>query len=96
LTVRRKQLGTDRVLIFVDQFEELYTLVQDDAIRRKLVDESITASTLFGSKLAVVITLRGDFVGKAFPYRALSDRLHGAQTNLWTRLTRSTRETAAK
>jgi hypothetical protein len=77
-----KQRGTDRVLIFVDQFEELYTLVQDDAGRRKFVDELITASTVSGSKLKVAITLRGDFVGKAFAYRALSDRLQGAQINL--------------
>jgi hypothetical protein len=77
-----KQRGTDRVLIFVDQFEELYTLVQDDAGRRKFVDELITASTLSGSRLTVAITLRGDFVGKAFAYRALSDRLQGAQINL--------------
>jgi tetratricopeptide (TPR) repeat protein len=77
-----KQLGTNRVLILVDQFEELYTLVQEDAIRRKFVDELITASSLSGSKLIVTITLRGDFVGKAFAYRALSDRLQGAQINL--------------
>jgi TIR domain len=77
-----EQRGTDRVLIFVDQFEELYTLAQDDAVRRKFVDELITASTLSGSKLTVAITLRGDFVGKAFAYRALSDRLQGAQINL--------------
>ena len=77
-----KQRGTDRVLIFVDQFEELYTVAQDDAVRRKFVDELITASTLSGSKLTVTITLRGDFVGKAFAYRALSDRLQGAQINL--------------
>jgi hypothetical protein len=31
-----------RVLILVGQFEELYTLVQDDPIRRKFVDESLT------------------------------------------------------
>jgi DNA polymerase III delta subunit len=50
--------------------------------RRKFVDELITASTLSGSKLTVAITLRGDFVGKAFAYRALSDQLQGAQINL--------------
>jgi WD40 repeat protein len=77
-----KQRGTDRVLIFVDQFEELYTLVQDDALRRKFVDELITAGSASGSKLTVAITLRGDFVGKAFAYRGLSDRLQGAQINL--------------
>jgi tetratricopeptide (TPR) repeat protein len=80
--ILEKQRGTDRVLIFVDQFEELYTLVQDDAGRRKFADELITSSTLSHSKLTVAITLRGDFVGKAFAYRTLSDRLQGAQINL--------------
>jgi hypothetical protein len=76
------QRDTDRVLIFVDQFEELYMLVQNDAHRRKFVDELITASTLSGPRLTVVISLRGDFVGKALAYRPLSDRLQGAQINL--------------
>jgi hypothetical protein len=35
-----------------------------------------------GSKVNVVLTLRGDFVGKALAYRPLSDRLQGAQINL--------------
>jgi hypothetical protein len=83
-----KQPGTDRVLIFVDQFEELYTLADDDPLPRKyplprkFVDELITASTLSGSKLTVAIALRGDFVGRAFAYRALSDQLQSAQINL--------------
>jgi hypothetical protein len=51
--ILNKQSGVDRVMIFVDQFEELYTLAQDDAIRRKFVDELITASATSGSKLAV-------------------------------------------
>jgi hypothetical protein len=56
----------------------------------------LAASTLSGSQFAVVITLRRDFVGKAFPYRVLSDRLHGAHKPSLTRLTRSDRETADK
>jgi energy-coupling factor transporter ATP-binding protein EcfA2 len=77
-----KQSGTDRVLIVVDQFEELYTLTQDDAARRLFLDELLTTSSCSGSKVTVTITLRGDFVGKAFAYRPLSDRLQGAQINL--------------
>jgi tetratricopeptide (TPR) repeat protein len=77
-----KQPGTDRVLIFVDQFEELYTLTVDDAARRRFLDELLAASASPVSRVTVAITLRGDFVGKALAYRPLSDRLQDAQTNL--------------
>jgi hypothetical protein len=77
-----KQSGTDRVLIVVDQFEELYTLTHDDARRRRFLEELLAASSCSGSKVTVALTLRGDFVGKAFAHRALSDQLQGAQINL--------------
>src|SRR6516164_8586504 len=80
--ILEKQAGTDRVLIVVDQFEELYTLTSDDNARRRFLDELLTASSGRGVKATIALTLRGDFVGKAFAYRPLSDRLQGAQVNL--------------
>ena len=80
--ILEKQSGTDRVLIVVDQFEELYTLTSDEEARRRFVDELLAASSLVGSKLNITLTLRGDFVGKALAYRPLSDRLQDAQINL--------------
>ena len=80
--ILEKQSGTDRILIVVDQFEELYTLTSDEEARRRFVDELLTASSRAGSKVNVTLTLRGDFVGKALAYRPLSDRLQGAQVNL--------------
>src|SRR6516164_3198441 len=80
--VLEKQSGTDRVLIVVDQFEELYTLTPDEEARRRFIDELLAASSLAGSKANVTLTLRGDFVGKALAYRPLSDRLQDAQINL--------------
>jgi hypothetical protein len=77
-----RQSGTDRVLIVVDQFEELYTLTSVDSVRRLFLDELLAASSNLESRITVAITLRGDFVGKAFTYRALSDRLQDAQINL--------------
>jgi hypothetical protein len=77
-----KQSGTDRVLIVVDQFEELYTLTSDEEARRRFVDELLTAGSRAGSKVNITLTLRGDFVGKALAYRPLSDRLQDAQINL--------------
>jgi TIR domain len=80
--ILEKQSGTDRVLIVVDQFEELYTLTTDEEARRRFVDELLAASSRAGSKANITLTLRGDFVGKALAYRPLSDRLQDAQINL--------------
>ena len=80
--ILEKQPGTDRVLIVVDQFEELYTLTHDDGARRHFLDELLATTSRSGSRLTVAMTLRGDFVGKAFTHRLLSDRLQGAQINL--------------
>jgi DNA polymerase III delta subunit len=70
------------VLIVVDQFEELYSLTSDEEARRRFLDELLTASSRAGSKANFVLTLRGDFVGRALAYRPLSDRLQDAQINL--------------
>jgi hypothetical protein len=39
-----KQSGTDRILIFVDQFEELYTLTSDEEARRRFLDALLAVS----------------------------------------------------
>lgn len=76
-----KQPGTDRLLLIVDQWEELFTLCQDDAARRCFIDNLLDATATV--KLSVVLTLRGDFFGRAITdYRPLSDRVQGAQVNL--------------
>jgi tetratricopeptide (TPR) repeat protein/energy-coupling factor transporter ATP-binding protein EcfA2 len=79
--VLAKQPGTDRLLLVVDQWEELFTLTEDEAPRRGFIDSILEGTSR--SKLSVVLTLRGDFFGRAVTaYRPLSDRLQGAQVNL--------------
>jgi tetratricopeptide (TPR) repeat protein/energy-coupling factor transporter ATP-binding protein EcfA2 len=80
--ILEKQCGTDRVLIIVDQFEELYTLTSDEEVRRCFLGELLAASSRAGSKANIILTLRGDFVGKALANRPLSDQLQDAQVNL--------------
>ncbi len=76
-----KQPGTDRLLLIVDQWEELFTLCQDDAARRCFIDSVL--DTTATTRVSVVLTLRGDFLGRAITaYRPLSDRVQGAQVNL--------------
>lgn len=68
-----KQPGTEQLLLFVDQWEELYTLCQDEAGRTAfaghLLDVAGTAA------FNVVLTVRADFMGRALANRELSDRL---------------------
>ncbi len=80
LRILEKQSGTNRLLLVIDQAEELYTVAKDDHQRRRFIDEILDASER-GSWTAI-LTIRGDFVGKALSYRPLSDRLQGAQVNV--------------
>jgi hypothetical protein len=78
--VLRAQPGTDRLLLFVDQWEELYTLTADDGARHRFLAEILDASAK--GPVTVVLTLRGDFFGQALSDRSFADRLQGAQVNL--------------
>ena len=75
-----RQSGTERVLLVVDQWEELYSLTRDAEERARFISQLLDAS-LRGA-LSVVLTLRGDFVGHTLADRQLSDRLQGAQVNV--------------
>jgi len=78
--VLRAQPGTDRLLLFVDQWEELYTLTADDSARRRFLAELLDASAK--GTVTVVLTLRGDFFGQALSDRSFADRLQDGQVNL--------------
>jgi hypothetical protein len=76
-----RQAGTDRLLLVVDQWEELFTLTHDEAARQCFVNGILESTER--SKLSVVITLRGDFFGRAVTeHRLLSDRVQNALVNL--------------
>ena len=78
--VLRMQPGTDRLLLFVDQWEELYTLVADAGERRRFLAEILDASAK--GPVTVVLTMRGDFFGQALSDRSFADRLQDGQVNL--------------
>ncbi|MDM0053751.1 tetratricopeptide repeat protein [Variovorax sp. J22R115] len=75
------QPGTQRLLLVVDQWEELFTLTENADQRQCFIDNLLEAT--LASALNVVLTLRGDYFGRAVTsQRELSDRLQGAQVNL--------------
>ncbi|HMM88021.1 toll/interleukin-1 receptor domain-containing protein [Bradyrhizobium sp.] len=75
-----KQPGTDRLLLFVDQWEELYTLCRDEAIRHSFISQLM--EVLESDRMSLVFTLRGDFYGHALADRRLSDRLQDRVVNI--------------
>ncbi len=69
--------GKERLLVVVDQFEELYTLCDDKEARQAFVDQWLTVLAEANTPLRLVLTLRADFLGQALTYRPLADRLDG-------------------
>ena len=71
--VLAKQPGTDRLLLFVDQWEEVYTLGNDTGMRQAFIGQLLSAAAT--DKIRVVLTVRGDFMGRALENRDFADRL---------------------
>jgi hypothetical protein len=65
----------EAIILVVDQFEELFTLCTDEAVRRRFLDRLLSLS----EKLRVVITMRADFWGDCAPYRDLAEEMQAHQ-----------------
>ncbi|MDM0053663.1 TIR domain-containing protein [Variovorax sp. J22R115] len=75
------QPGTQRLLLVVDQWEELFTLTENAEQRQCFIDNLLEATQT--SALNVVLTLRGDYVGRALTSQSnVTDRLQGDQVIL--------------
>ncbi len=62
-----------RLLLVVDQFEELYTLCQVKEEQERFADALLTA--IAEENITLVLTLRADFYGYVLSYRPLRDAL---------------------
>jgi WD40 repeat protein/energy-coupling factor transporter ATP-binding protein EcfA2 len=71
----------DRLLLVVDQFEELYTLCRD-ARERLLFLDNLLEAVEGTPNFTVVLTLRADFLGQALSYRPFGDALQYADLKL--------------
>ncbi len=68
-----------RLLLVIDQFEELFTLTPDEDTRRRFLDNLVTLSRDERSPVTVVVTLRADFLDRPLRYPEFGDLL-GAST----------------
>jgi energy-coupling factor transporter ATP-binding protein EcfA2 len=68
----------ERVLVIVDQLEEVFTLCSDEAERRQLFSTLLYAAAARGGRTVVVVTMRSDFYGRCAGYPELA-QLIGAE-----------------
>jgi tetratricopeptide (TPR) repeat protein len=71
--------GTERLLLIVDQFEELFRETPE-SVRRPFVESLIEATQT--APATVLLTLRADFYGQAISIGELSDRIQQGIVNL--------------
>jgi WD40 repeat protein/DNA-binding SARP family transcriptional activator len=91
--VLEKQPTARRLLLVVDQFEELYTLCPEAEMRRRFVDVLLAAVEPSGvakeslgaardAPLVLLLTMRADFMGQALAHRPFADALQEATVML--------------
>lgn len=66
---------TRRLLVVVDQFEEVFTLCSDEGARTSFIDNLLHASGIAGGQTIAVVTMRADFFGMCAVYPTLAARL---------------------
>ncbi|HSB86345.1 MAG TPA: protein kinase [Ilumatobacteraceae bacterium] len=66
--------GTDQLLLVIDQFEELFTQVDDETAIR-FIDELVGLITAPSSRTRVIVTLRADFYDRPLRHRGLGELL---------------------
>jgi WD40 repeat protein/transcriptional regulator with XRE-family HTH domain len=74
----KRKLGSDfntRLLLVVDQFEELFILCRSNAERISFISNLLTAASEPDGPIAVVITLRADFYAHCAKYKKLREAL---------------------
>ena len=68
-----------RLVLLVDQFEEVFTQCQDQTARQALIDNLMLAATEPGGQAIVVLTLRADLYGECSAYPVLAAALSDHQ-----------------
>lgn len=62
---------TERLVLVVDAFEELFTLCNDEDERRSFLDNLLYAATISAGRVVVVLGMRADFYHRCAPYPEL-------------------------
>jgi DNA-binding SARP family transcriptional activator len=71
-----------KILLVIDQFEELFTLVEDDEVRARFLTQLLAAVDDPQGRVMVVIALRADFYDRPLAYPAFGARLGNSVVNV--------------
>ena len=63
------------LLLVIDQFEEVFTLVEDESVRAHLLDLLVTTILDERSRVRIVLTLRADFIDRPLGYTDFGELL---------------------
>ncbi len=69
----------ERLVLLVDQFEEIFTLCNDEAERRDFIANLLHAATVAGGRAIVVVTMRADFYHRCAVHNDLAAALSDHQ-----------------
>jgi WD40 repeat protein len=72
LTMQLVKRRASRVVLLVDQFEELFTQTESEDERQRFIDLLLTATTEPHGTLLTLLTLRADFYDRPMQYPALN------------------------
>ena len=61
------------LLLVIDQFEELFTLVSDEVVRAHFIDNLLAAVTDLRGRVRIILTLRADFYDRPLLYPRLAE-----------------------
>ena len=79
LQLKPEEEARRRALLMIDQFEEVFTLCQDDAERKRFLDNLLYASAALDGRSIVILTMRADFYYKCAAHGGLSARIAAHQ-----------------
>jgi DNA-binding SARP family transcriptional activator/WD40 repeat protein len=68
----------ERIVLAVDQLEELFTVCSDEAERAAFIDELVAAATDDARRVVVIVSLRADFYGRCATYPRFRELLSSA------------------
>ena len=71
----RDKPDTHRVVVLIDQFEEVFTLCRDGILRQALIDNLVHAANEPLGQTVVLLTMRADFYGRCAEYENLAAAL---------------------
>jgi serine phosphatase RsbU (regulator of sigma subunit) len=73
------EVAASRLVVLVDQFEEIFSLCTDEALRRALIENLLYAASIVAGPTVVFLTMRVDFLGKCVSSPELAAALSDGQ-----------------